>query len=49
MLEDEKKLDNCFDNFQPDVVIHLAAQAMRYSLENLEVILTQILLVLLML
>ena len=35
MLEDEKKIDNCFDNFQPDVVIHLAAQAgVRYSLEN---------------
>lgn len=35
MLEDKEALDNCFSNFCPDIVIHLAAQAgVRYSLEN---------------
>ena len=35
MLEDQQKIDEVFDDFQPDVVIHLAAQAsVRYSLEN---------------
>lgn len=35
MLEDEKKIEQSFDNFQPEVVIHLAAQAgVRYSLDN---------------
>lgn len=35
MLEDEKKIEKIFFEFEPDVVIHLAAQAgVRYSLEN---------------
>ena len=35
MLEDEKKIIKVFDKFQPDYVVHLAAQAgVRYSLEN---------------
>ncbi|MBO9432184.1 NAD-dependent epimerase/dehydratase family protein [Sulfitobacter sp. R18_1] len=35
MLEDEVKFDRLADEFQPDVIIHLAAQAgVRYSLEN---------------
>jgi UDP-glucuronate 4-epimerase len=35
MLEDKEAVDNCFSNFCPDIVIHLAAQAgVRYSLEN---------------
>ena len=35
MLEDEKKIEKSFDNFQPEIVIHLAAQAgVRYSLQN---------------
>ena len=35
MLEDNKKLDEIADKFQPDIIIHLAAQAgVRYSLEN---------------
>lgn len=37
MLEDYKKLDASINAFQPDVIIHLAAQAgVRYSLENPE-------------
>ena len=35
MLEDQAKLDSIADDFEPDVIIHLAAQAgVRYSLEN---------------
>ena len=35
MLEDDKKLSTLTSSFQPDVIIHLAAQAgVRYSLEN---------------
>lgn len=35
MLEDQSKLENIFDIFKPDTVVHLAAQAgVRYSLEN---------------
>lgn len=35
MLEDQAKLDSVADNFQPEVIIHLAAQAgVRYSIEN---------------
>jgi len=35
MLEDNEKLNKIADKFQPDVIIHLAAQAgVRYSLEN---------------
>ncbi len=35
MLEDQSKFDNVANEFKPDVVIHLAAQAgVRFSLEN---------------
>lgn len=35
MLEDHQALDQVADAFQPDVIVHLAAQAgVRYSLEN---------------
>lgn len=35
MLEDQARLDSVADEFQPDVIVHLAAQAgVRYSLEN---------------
>lgn len=35
MLEDAAQLDRIADSFQPDVIVHLAAQAgVRYSLEN---------------
>ena len=35
LLEDYDKLDEVTDKFQPDIIIHLAAQAgVRYSLEN---------------
>ena len=35
MLEDHEKLDEIADAFEPDVVVHLAAQAgVRYSLDN---------------
>lgn len=35
MLEDTELIDAIFDDFQPEVVVHLAAQAgVRYSLEN---------------
>lgn len=35
MLEDQAALDRVADDFRPDVIIHLAAQAgVRYSLEN---------------
>jgi UDP-glucuronate 4-epimerase len=35
MLEDQAKFDALADEFQPDVIVHLAAQAgVRYSLEN---------------
>ena len=35
MLEDEKNLNSCVNNFKPDIIVHLAAQAgVRYSLEN---------------
>ncbi|WP_336096417.1 NAD-dependent epimerase/dehydratase family protein [Roseovarius sp. CH_XMU1461] len=35
MLEDQDKFDKLADEFQPDVIVHLAAQAgVRYSLEN---------------
>ncbi|MGJ8561829.1 MAG: GDP-mannose 4,6-dehydratase [Litorimonas sp.] len=35
MLEDQAKFDSVSDDFEPDVIIHLAAQAgVRYSLEN---------------
>ena len=34
-LEDKEAVEKCFFNFNPDIVIHLAAQAgVRYSLEN---------------
>ncbi len=33
MLEEEKNLDFLFDKYQPEIVVHLAAQAgVRYSL-----------------
>jgi UDP-glucuronate 4-epimerase len=35
MLEDQQRLDATVDAFEPDVIVHLAAQAgVRYSLEN---------------
>lgn len=35
LLEDHATLDRVADDFQPDVIVHLAAQAgVRYSLEN---------------
>ncbi len=35
MLEDQDLVDKTIDGFQPDVIVHLAAQAgVRYSLEN---------------
>lgn len=35
MLEDQARFDAMADDFQPDVIVHLAAQAgVRYSLEN---------------
>ena len=35
MLEDTELIDEVFDDFEPEVVVHLAAQAgVRYSLEN---------------
>lgn len=35
MLEDQARFDEVADDFQPDVIVHLAAQAgVRYSLEN---------------
>ena len=35
MLEDQALVDQTIDDFQPDVIVHLAAQAgVRYSLEN---------------
>ncbi len=35
MLEDQELLDRVADEFQPDIIVHLAAQAgVRYSLEN---------------
>ena len=35
MLEDSEKLNSVASEFQPDVIVHLAAQAgVRYSLEN---------------
>tara|TARA_R110002049_G_scaffold241333_3_gene415192 strand:- start:8371 stop:9381 length:1011 start_codon:yes stop_codon:yes gene_type:complete len=35
LLEDSETLDRVFDEFNPDVIVHLAAQAgVRYSLEN---------------
>lgn len=35
MLEDQARLDGVADEFRPDVIVHLAAQAgVRYSLEN---------------
>ena len=35
MLEDQDKLNSSSDKFQPDAIVHLAAQAgVRYSLEN---------------
>ena len=35
LLEDQAKFDTLVDGFQPDVIVHLAAQAgVRYSLEN---------------
>ena len=35
MLEDQSALDTAIDAFEPDVIVHLAAQAgVRYSLEN---------------
>ena len=35
MLEDNQLTETLADNFKPDVIIHLAAQAgVRYSLEN---------------
>ncbi|MCX7568040.1 GDP-mannose 4,6-dehydratase [Sulfitobacter sp. F26169L] len=35
MLEDQELLDKTIDDFAPDVIVHLAAQAgVRYSLEN---------------
>jgi len=35
MLEDQNKLEKLFEDYQPKIVVHLAAQAgVRYSLEN---------------
>ncbi len=35
MLEDHKAVDKVFDQYKPDIVVHLAAQAgVRYSIEN---------------
>lgn len=35
MLEDQEQLQNAVSSFQPDVIVHLAAQAgVRYSIEN---------------
>ncbi|WP_350334302.1 GDP-mannose 4,6-dehydratase [Coralliovum pocilloporae] len=35
LLEDQARLDAALDGFEPDIIIHLAAQAgVRYSLEN---------------
>lgn len=35
MLEDQERVDRAVDDFKPDVIVHLAAQAgVRYSLEN---------------
>ena len=35
MLEDQAKFDKLSDTFEPDIIVHLAAQAgVRYSLEN---------------
>ena len=35
MLEDEERLNGAIDAFEPDIIVHLAAQAgVRYSLEN---------------
>lgn len=35
MLEDHERIDETIDAFQPDVIVHLAAQAgVRYSIEN---------------
>ncbi len=35
MLEDQARFDGIADEFQPDIIVHLAAQAgVRYSLEN---------------
>lgn len=35
MLEDHERMDEAIDAFQPDIIIHLAAQAgVRYSIEN---------------
>ncbi len=35
MLEDQKNLEQLFDKYQPEFIVHLAAQAgVRYSLEN---------------
>lgn len=35
MLEEQSLLDNSVDEFKPDIIVHLAAQAgVRYSLEN---------------
>lgn len=35
MLEDQTRLEELFDDFKPEVIVHLAAQAgVRYSLEN---------------
>lgn len=35
MLEDRARVDDAIDDFKPDVIVHLAAQAgVRYSLEN---------------
>lgn len=35
MLEDRERIDNVIDDFKPDAIVHLAAQAgVRYSLEN---------------
>ena len=35
MLEDSNCLNKAFDNFSPDVIVHLAAQAgVRHSLDN---------------
>ena len=35
MLEDQSKFNKAIEDFEPEVIIHLAAQAgVRYSLEN---------------
>lgn len=35
LLEDEREIEKTVENFKPDIIIHLAAQAgVRYSLEN---------------